>query len=53
MDEELDPHSWQIRETFAYCGRMVDAPSVVDVALAHMSFCLRSSCPSCASFMCR
>jgi hypothetical protein len=53
MDEELDPHSCEIGETFGYCGRAVDAYSVVDVALARMSFCLRSSCPSCGSFMCR
>lgn len=36
MDEELDPHSWEIRETFAYYGRAVYAFSVVEVALAHV-----------------
>ena len=36
MEEELDPHSWEIRETFAYYGRAVYAFSVVEVALAHV-----------------
>jgi hypothetical protein len=36
MDEELDPHSWEIRETFAYYGRVVYMSSVVEVALAHV-----------------
>jgi hypothetical protein len=36
MDEDLDPHSWEIRETFAYYGRAVYAFSVVEVALAHV-----------------
>jgi hypothetical protein len=36
MNEELDPHSWEIRETFAYYGRAVYVSSVVEVALAHV-----------------
>ncbi|SRR6266436_4821934 len=36
MDNELDPHSWEIRETFAHYGRAVYASSVVEVALAHV-----------------
>jgi hypothetical protein len=36
MDEELDQHSWEIRETFAYYGRAVYMSSVVEVALAHV-----------------
>jgi hypothetical protein len=36
VDEELDQHSWEIRETFAYYGRAVYMSSVVEVALAHV-----------------
>ena len=36
MDEELDLHGWEIRETFAYYGRAVYMSSVVEVALAHV-----------------
>jgi hypothetical protein len=36
MDEELDHHRWEVRETFAYYGRAVYASSVVEVALAHV-----------------
>ena len=36
MEEELEPDSWEIRETFAYYGRAVYAFSVVEVALAHV-----------------
>src|ERR1700757_2247057 len=36
MHEQLDPRSWEIRETFAYYGRAVYTSSVVEVALAHV-----------------
>jgi hypothetical protein len=36
VHEELDSHSWEIRETFAYYGRAVYTSSVVEVALAHV-----------------
>jgi len=34
--EDLDPESWQVRETFAYFGRAVYMASVLEVGLAHV-----------------
>ena len=36
MDKELDQHSWEIRETFAYYGRAVYMSSVLEQQLAHV-----------------